>query len=277
MDWTLAECLEHGKSSALQAFIPMIQALELKPETIAGLRRPPAPSPKVERPYPELAWSIEPGCYERHLQRRHQNPLFPSASRVVTQEEVDAARTHDAAEAKAFRAEVWELVRTCSPQKLSGPLTVRQAFEIRQKIDDLMDRAAELGGNLAKEEEMLSKLYEALISDVRRGLEQLKNDEALQHLQKAEEFRAKGVEQFYDRFAAQMNREDSPIKPEEIVPSLLTEKPETIQLVMNILDDDTKNLFQREAISIITEAEAAGATVHQANEKLQAMGVQRGL
>jgi hypothetical protein len=275
MDWALAECLEHGKSSALQAFVPMVQTLELKPETIAGLRLSPALSPKVERPYPELAWSTEPGCYERHLQRRHQNPLFPPASRVVTQEEVDAARTHDAAEAKAFHAEVWELVR--ASQKLSDPLTVRQAFEIRQKIDDLMDRAAELGGNLAKEEEMLSTLYEALISDVRRGLEQVENDEALQRLQKAEEFRTKFVEQVHNRFFAQMKREDSPIKPEEIVPSLLTEEPESIQLVMNILDDDTKNLFQREAIGIIKEAEAAGATVHQANKKLQAMGVQRGL
>src|SRR5437879_5488623 len=51
-----------------------------------------------------IAWSSRPGCFERHLQRRHNNPLFPPSRRIVTQEEVTAAHIADLRNRQDFMA-----------------------------------------------------------------------------------------------------------------------------------------------------------------------------
>jgi hypothetical protein len=44
---------------------------------------------------PDLEWSENPGCFERHLKRKQDNPLFPEPDRKVTQEQIDEARERD--------------------------------------------------------------------------------------------------------------------------------------------------------------------------------------
>lgn len=44
---------------------------------------------------PRILWSDNPGAYEQHLMRRHNNPLFPKGRRVISQAEIDVARKHD--------------------------------------------------------------------------------------------------------------------------------------------------------------------------------------
>jgi hypothetical protein len=51
-----------------------------------------------------IVWSDQPGCFERHLLRRYNNPLFPPDLQLVTQAQVDAARQRDLEERQAFLA-----------------------------------------------------------------------------------------------------------------------------------------------------------------------------
>ena len=49
-------------------------------------------------------WSTSPGCFERHLSRRLNNPLFPPSERVVTRQEFrDAKALERARDAAAFK------------------------------------------------------------------------------------------------------------------------------------------------------------------------------
>src|SRR5262249_53804049 len=138
LEWTLAECLLHGKNAAVEVFGPIVQFIGLKPETISGLRCP-EPGKKPDKPTIQFAWSQNPGCYEWHLRRRYQNPLFPPASRSVTQEEIDAARVRDLHDAEVLREEFHHVLQ----EEISG-MKVADASklnDIREKLEDWMQRA----------------------------------------------------------------------------------------------------------------------------------------
>jgi hypothetical protein len=82
----LGQSLSRGRISAEAAFGGVIEEIEFRPEIIIGLCRP------EEIP---LAWSEACGSFERQLQRRHNNPLFPSEKRTVITAELVVARSQD--------------------------------------------------------------------------------------------------------------------------------------------------------------------------------------
>jgi hypothetical protein len=221
---------------------------------------------------PELIWSPTPACHERHLQRRCDNALFPSARRVVIQEDIDAARLRDSEEAAEFRAEINALAHRVA--QLPDPVSLHQALEIRSQIADLIDRAAELGGDLRVEEATLAGIYTGLMTSVKMAVSE--HPELVQALGEAETVREKRLKAFHYAFGSQLNRQDSPIQPTEVVPALLSEAPETIALFITNISHKDQALAERlraEALRLITQAEAAGATVERTDEKLHALGI----
>ena len=186
----------------------------------------------------EIIWSSVPGCYERHLQRKFQNPLFPVKARVVTQEDVDAARELDAAEVSAFRAEIRNLKVTIRELASRRSVSFREWGNLREVVDALLDRADELGGDLEKEREYLWRLYGGMIED---ALQATGGHKDLQHhfipaiiystLQKP----TRGDPSI---FAAQLTRKGTPISLEEVVPSLLSEDLKEIQAFVKRLCEE---------------------------------------
>ena len=85
------------------------------------------------------------------------------------------------------------------------------------------------------------------------------------------------MQQYQNKFVAQMKRKDSPIKPEEVIPALLTEDPETIRVVMSVIgnSEEAQDLLRREARKLIEVVEAGGETIPKAEEKLEALGINR--
>ena len=51
--------------------------------------------PMIVRAQSDFKWSESPGAFEQHLQRRHNNALFPKERRKITQSDIDAARKRD--------------------------------------------------------------------------------------------------------------------------------------------------------------------------------------
>src|SRR5271169_6485620 len=86
----------------------------------------------------KLVWSANPGCFERHLQRRVGNPLFPASSRYVTQVEIDGARARDSREAEIVRNEFVGLCRRIAQMKV---LPFQEAHEVERATDQLLTRA----------------------------------------------------------------------------------------------------------------------------------------
>ena len=270
LDRVFALCLAHGRDTAVEIFGPMVQMMEFKPETVSGLRLENS-GLKSDMGYTDLAWSENPGCFERHLQRKHMNPLFPPASRIVTQNEVDAARSRDVSEAEAL----WTKIIKHAESVPTGHFTLAQLEEHRKRIDDLMQEAAETGDS--KAESATAKLYWAIIEEMETAMKDNPNGAAT--LQKANETYVTVGLALKNRFVAQLGRQDSPIKPEEVLPSLLTEDLETIRKFMIFVQDNEKlrNLLKRmstDAINLLKDVQATGVIHPQIEQKLKALGIQ---
>jgi len=271
LDRVLADCLAYGKTVALEVFDPMVQMLELKPESVAGLLRK-APLSTTDSVYMELLWSAAPGCYERHLQRKYRNPLFAPALRIVTQDEVDAARARDALEAEALSKQVNQFLQ--SVKRASA--TYSEMERDRKRVAELMQRAAEVGDLWA--EGAASKLYWGIISDMEAAV--INNEKGAKLLQEANEYYVRHVLLFTNRFVAQFSREDSPIKPEELVPALLTEDVESIKKFLSVGGNDDESQMARrnlasEALDLVMEVETRGAIIPDVDKKLEALGIRR--
>jgi len=91
----LANCITLARISADQLFPGLVASLNFTPESIVDVKRRDFYAGRTNR------WSQHPGSFERHLQRREANPMFPEEVRNPTNEEIKAARDKDAADFEA--------------------------------------------------------------------------------------------------------------------------------------------------------------------------------
>jgi hypothetical protein len=91
---------------------------------------------------------------------------------------------------------------------------------------------------------------------------------------KAEKYQQSGASLFNNVFVAQMGREDTPIIPEDIIPALLSESPDTIRTVIKILGDDdrVRKVILPGCVEILSKAKTEGISIPQLDEKLDALG-----
>jgi hypothetical protein len=211
----------------------------------------------------DLRWSANPGCFERHLQRKHNNLLFPEFARVITQDQITQARDRDQADALELLEDVKgvqvEVMKQASP-------SLAALDRIRQRIDDLLERAAQVGGDISNEMVKMLNDTRASVMDVwRAGIGG--NDKALRALEHAETLQRSRALVVNNPFVAQMGR----IKSEDVVPALLCESPETIRIAMQFMDDDTRTRVRQYAEEAMRRAREKGADVSLLEEKLRAL------
>src|SRR5258708_17248561 len=93
----LGHSLTLGRLSAQIRFTDLVNKMEFRPETVFGLRKP------EETP---IEWSPLPGCFERHLQRRHGNPLFRVERLTVAIADALTARARDGADLEKLHLDI---------------------------------------------------------------------------------------------------------------------------------------------------------------------------
>lgn len=167
-------------------------------------------------------WSKVPGCFERHLQRRDGNILFPPQRRIISAEEIAHARKKDEIDQERFIAAVRNIGTELYNSEDTNPSSTLRDSSSLQKIQTLLEEAASIGGNIQNAIHSLETTEEKIIKSLNKAMPEGKEllEEAIS-LSMTHRI----------PFIAQLKKKDTPIIQSEQVPTLLSEDLATIAVI----------------------------------------------
>jgi len=114
-----------------------------------------------------IAFSPQPGCRERQLQLRRDNPLFPPRLRQVTAEDIMAARQEDRDEQVRFQEQFSALLNEAAA--LPAEADSELILHLKARIDPLYDQCASFGHAFDKLRDALDQLYQVIAVAIRKA------------------------------------------------------------------------------------------------------------
>jgi len=168
----------------------------------------------------QIEWRDSPGCFERHLQRRYRNPLFPAEKREISSEELKKARIKDDHDQWEFAKKYGILFSEAN--RLNEISPINDLMLCLQDTQNLLESAFSIGGHLEKEIGLLeileNNMIEILNSKLPQGADMLKQAHSLSAMNRIP-------------YLAESKRSDTPILKGDELPSLLSEDIETIRCI----------------------------------------------
>jgi hypothetical protein len=262
----LAQSLSRARISAQLFFPALVAKTDFDPLSVALVTR------ETEYKGTTNRWSEMPGCFERHLQRKEGNVLFPVTERQPTEEAIRDARARDEADLGRLRKDIDVFLLNAGERFHPGQgsvAAVALADFLRTELDPLMQRTAEVGMPARKEFNALETIRNASFNslesiegqskDARTEIESLKHDSRWQ----------------FNLFLAQMWRTDTPIAAEELTPSLLCESTNTVATVGEFLQRHNPELVQllyEGSVTLLNDATHQSFELQGADEKLSLLG-----
>ena len=95
-----------------------------------------------------IIWNEYPGCFERHLQRRYKNVLFPSERRRISKRDIEEARGKDKIDEDIFIKAVKNLGAELEISEDKIPLSTLKDSTALQKVQAMLVQGASIGGNI---------------------------------------------------------------------------------------------------------------------------------
>lgn len=263
LDVNLASCLIAVRNYALPFFLSWVERLNLSSEAIAYFQIEPL-VPDIDHTY---SWSPEPGCFERHLQRRLNNPIFPKHRRSVLPTEIVEARWRDCVEKEHLKKGVLALVETM----IEGPSIVsgHDAIDSMRKAVPLIKRSYELGGNIKDSINMLWQYYDLYYKCIEEYISKLiGGEDGVRNLQEASCLEKEGL-RLVEGVVGQFFRSDGPISNEDILPALLCEDIDAINRFIKASGAESiLKQICHEGWVLIGERESEGFMLADVREKL---------
>ena len=214
-----------------------------------------------------IKFSLQPGGFERHLQRKYNNPLFSDVDQYLLPQEVERARERDRQDLQAFLSAFEEVVQRAS--QLSGSVDADVVLDLKQDLERLYVTSAGLAGDLDQYQDALQKLISVCMVTVEKGA--VDDPEALQKLR--DEAQAPGV--FFallkTPLVADILRGDDVIKSEELIPTLLSEPVENLPPVLELFEPDQITLLSKQAREFIDALPAPVRTQTDCNKQLDVL------
>lgn len=190
-----------------------------------------------------LLFSTQPGCREAHLERRYKNLLFSGEVRQVTQQQINAARQADDAEVIAFQEDFRALLRDIAT--LTAHVESEVILKLKERIECLYEIRAGLPGDFSREREGLERLNYLIMDQIKQGAAD--DPYAQEQLKREETARAFHWHLLRQPLVAHLLRPNSPIPPEDLIPTLLSEDEESIRAVMALLSIEQRSSLRIQA------------------------------
>lgn len=212
-----------------------------------------------------ISFSTDPGCRERHLQRKHNNPLFSEADRAITQSQVEEARQQDEAEQARFRQEFHALLQEAV--KLDANVENDAILQLKERIDKLYLLCMGFGGDFTKEKQGLLKLHDALMTALRRAT--ASDAVALAEIEQEQVAHKIHLQLLEYPIVAHLLRADSPVGEHELLATLLSEADESLHAAMTLFDGPQAEILSRRGSELLTGLKQQGIDVPAAWARLQ--------
>ena len=183
--------------------------------------------------------SQRPGRWERHLLRKHDNPLFPPEERSLSDARLQEAQRRDHEELSSFITEFRQLVY--SAVNLEHSVGSEVVLEMKERLDKAYEQAARMADDQSETRQAIRKLLAIIMEAVRKGAA---NDQAaLLELAQEERARKAHFELLESTLVADLLDPESPIEEEDLVPTLLSASSRELSAALSLFDREQLTLL----------------------------------
>lgn len=212
----------------------------------------------------DLPFTHKPGRRERHLQRRHESPLFAWPPQEVAPETLLAAQKADHEEMESFRADFRDLIQRAV--NLPADADSELVLGLKQDLERRYEQSFGLPEDHARERAALRKLIDLIMKAVRRaaGTDPL----ARQELADEEQARAIHFRLLEQPLVADLLHPESPIAPAELAPSLLSATAEELEAALDLFDLPQVEELAQDSARLIERLETEGLTLTAPRQRL---------
>ncbi|AFL74966.1 hypothetical protein [Thiocystis violascens] len=212
----------------------------------------------------ELPFTHKPGRRERHLRRRHENPLFAWPAPEVSPEALLAAQKADHEEMEAFRESFRALVRRAV--ELPPDAGSEIVLELKESLERQYEQSFGLPEDHAREREALRKLIDLIMRAIRKaaGADPL----ARQELADEEAARQIHFRLLEHPLIADLLHPQSPIAPDELAPTLLDAPLDEVAAALDLFDPEQIAQLADRSARLLENLAASGLDVAQPGQRI---------
>ena len=213
-----------------------------------------------------LRFSAKPGFWERHIQRKAENPRLFSTASAPQQADVEAAWQRDQEERVRFQGEFKLLLEDMVA--LQGAVDTDVILQFKERIDR-MYLHSKGDANLVSESTALLKLHAVVMTAVIRA--SAGDPLAREEIEQEQEAHVMHLGLLEQPLTAHLLRADSPIAGDELVPTLLSESPTALRVVLGLFDAEQLTALCLEARRLLDSLQPPGVDTSRAEERLALM------
>jgi len=213
-----------------------------------------------------LIFSQKPGRNERHLQRKHNNPLFPESERTITPEGLLEAQRLDHEELVEFIGGFRALVqRTVNLEPNEETDTI---LKIKEQLDMAYEQASGLADDQSETKQAIKKLVQIIMNVIHSNT---KGDRlAQEELGQEQEARSTHFSLLQHPIVADLLHPNSLILESELAPTLLSEESQGLQAALELFNSGQLQIICENGSELLRRLETEAPK--QAQQRLTEIG-----
>lgn len=208
--------------------------------------------------------SDNPGAYERHLLRRHKNPLFKNRQTQLDQPSQLKAQEKDHERLMAFQKKLHDLFNQAVSLKPNEESDV--ILKIKSELDELYETACNVADDQTENKTAIRSLIDSIMKTV---IASAGNDsQAQQELQQETIARDTHFELLECKLVGDLISPNSPIKKADLVPTLLSASKDDLALCLQIFDPKQLTLVIQEGEALLNSLGKNKVNISNAAENI---------
>lgn len=208
--------------------------------------------------------SDNPGSHERHLNRKHNNPLFGDKQTDLDQESMLDAQKQDHEVLLGFHKEFQQAIQETVSLKPNVESDV--VLKLKDTLDKLYEQASIIADDQSESKEAITKLVDVIMLSVRNGAGT--DVQAHQELDQEEAAREAHFNMLSTPLVADLLAPESPIHKDELVPTLLSAEKDELAPAIQLFDENQLILIIREGEDLINSLLNQNVDINSAAENL---------